>query len=78
LPWGREPVSARSRPTTVDLPWSTCPTTTICIWGRDASFGAPAAEEEAKDFEGAVIVLMSHVPVATQLFQPVLAVLQPA
>ena len=29
LPSGREPVSARSRPMTVDLPWSTCPATTI-------------------------------------------------
>ena len=39
LPSGREPVSAKSRPMTVDLPWSTWPTTTILNCSRPGAWG---------------------------------------
>jgi hypothetical protein len=35
LPSGNEPVSWNSRPTRVDLPWSTWPTMTILSLGRE-------------------------------------------
>src|SRR5262245_52309625 len=86
LPCGSEPVSASRRPTTVDFPWSTCPTTTICMRDRAAGAVRDAAPAPLPDadavLEGFFILLASestrgsHIPFAAQLLEPVLAVLE--
>jgi len=47
LPSGRLPVSCRSRPIKVDLPWSTCPTMTMRTSGRLPADAAAATRADA-------------------------------
>jgi hypothetical protein len=44
FPSGKDPVSASSRPTTVLLPWSTCPTMTMFMRMRLSTLPSLAAE----------------------------------
>ena len=48
LPSGRLPVSCSSRPTKVDLPWSTWPTMTMRTWGRVVPLGVAEIEAEGR------------------------------